>query len=371
MRRALAIGIVVIALAAASACVPDGRGGSTFGLPTGVVYPKIVPDDSVTENRTVDYTFSFEGVQRTLSITVDGSVYAGADAAEKSVTRFGNARENDWIEDYYPAFVNEPHQDAFYDSLLGQFRAIKSADGLDANRYAELLTVFVQSIEYRTDPVDLSPKFPVETFVEQSGDCDDKTLLLAGLLSREGYDVAVMLFEAEQHVALGIRDGANDYANTGYAFTETTAPGFVGMVPVGLGGGIVLRSEPRVFTIDGGTTMFGAGDQVAFIVEQDARLEQQAAELDKLVNTADAELASLEAQASSLTSQLNAYSDSGDTARYNALIPEYNRVVDAYNAKAADRNALAARYNTAVEARTYIYDHLDDRPAVYRSLSRS
>ncbi|MDO9556867.1 MAG: hypothetical protein Q7J82_04720 [Coriobacteriia bacterium] len=367
MRRTLAILAIIAALTAVSACTLTS-GGATISLPSGVVYPKIVPDEMVTADRTVSYSFTFEGKQQTITVSVDGSVYAGADAAEKSVTRFGNARENDWIEDYYPAFVNEPHQDAFYEALLGQLRAIKTANGLDSDRYAELMTVFVQSIEYRTDPVDLSPKFPIETFVEQSGDCDDKTLLLAGLLSREDYDVAVMLFEAEQHVSLGIRSDVNDYAGTGYAFAETTAPGFIGMVPTGLGGGIALVSDPRVFRIDGGTTTFAAGDQVAFIVERDAQLQQQGVELGELVKTADSELSVLEDRASSLKSQLDAYTAAGDTARYNALVPEYNHAADAYNAKAAERNALAETYNDAVNARTYIYDHLDDRPSVYRFL---
>ena len=369
MRRSLAmIAIVATALVAIPGCASSGSGGSTLGLPTGVVYPKIVPDGSVTADRTVTYTFDFEGAARTLTVTIDGSVYAGADAAEKSVTRFGNARENDWIEDYYPAFVNEPHQDAFYDALLGQLRAIRSAEGLDDDRYIELMTVFVQSVEYRTDPVDLSPKFPVETFVEQSGDCDDKTLLLAGLLSREGFDVAVMLFEAEQHVALGIRSADNGYAGTGYAFVETTAPGFVGMVPDGLGGGITLVSEPQVFRIDGGTRPYGAGEQVAFILQRDSELELRAIELGELVKDADDGLVALEAQATSLKARLDSYTASGDTARYNALVPEYNRVADAYNVQAAERNTLAEEYNSVVAARSYIFDHLDDRPAVYRFL---
>lgn len=369
MRRTLAMVVLAVALAMASACVPDGRGGSTLALPTGVVYPKIVPDESVAGDRSTDYTFTFEGKPQSLSVSVSGAVYAGADAAVKSVTRFGNARENDWIEDYYPAFVNESHQDAFYAALLGQLRAIKTTEKLDADRYVELITVFVQSIEYRTDPVDLSPKFPIETFVERSGDCDDKTLLLAGLLSREGYDVSVMLFEAEQHVALGIRDDRNDYRGTGYAFVETTAPGFVGMVPDGLGGGITLTSEPQVFRIDGGGTAFSAGDQVSFIMEQDVLLERRAVELGEQVKAADIALAALEDEAAALKTRLETYRASGDTTRYNALVPEYNRAVAEYNAAAAERNDLAAAYNEVVAARTYIYDHLDDRPAVYRSLA--
>lgn len=368
MRRALAMIVIFAALAGVSAC--SMLSGGSVELPSGVVYPTITPDPAVTQDVTVDYSFSFEGKEQAVSVTVSGAVYAGADVAEKSVTRFGNAHENDWIEEYYPAFVNEPHQDAFYDALLAQTRAIKASMGLDSDRYVELLLTFVQSIEYRTDPVDLSPKFPIETFVEQWGDCDDKTLLLAGLLSREGYDVAVLLFEAEQHVALGIRSDINDYQGTGYAFAETTSPGFVGMVPDGLGGGIALVSEPRVFRIDGGTTPFTASDTVAFIMDRDVQLQQLSVELGEALDTADAELAELSAQASSLKAQLEAYSASGDTARYNELVPGYNAAAEAYNAKAAERNDLATRYNDTVNARSYIYDHLDDRFGVYRYLSR-
>lgn len=341
-----------------------GCTGGPIGLPTGVVYPKITPVDSAAGTLTVTYEFTFEGAPHSISVDVDGAVYAGADAAEKSVTRFGNARENDWIEDYYPAFVQEAHQDAFYEALLAQFRALRSTLGLDADRYVELLTVFAQSIEYRTDPVDLSPKFPIETFVDKNGDCDDKTLLLGGLLSREGYDVAVLLFEPEQHVALGIASTGDGYRGTGYDLVETTAPGFVGMVPDGLGGGIDLVSEPRVFRLDGGTTAYGASEAVAYILERDARLEATIVELGQAIAEKDTELQQLEAEASSLKTRLDSLSAAGDTAAYNALVPEYNAAADAYNATVAERNALAARHNEAVEARAYIYDHLDDRVGV-------
>ena len=109
--------------------------------------------------------------------------------------------------------------------------------GLDADRYAELLTVFVQSLTYQTDPVDLEPKFPVETFVDGAGDCDDKTLLLAGLLAREGYDVTDPSVRAREARCARHQSADIGYLDTGYAFTETTTGGFVGMVPDSLAAG--------------------------------------------------------------------------------------------------------------------------------------
>ena len=72
-------------------------------------------------------------------------------------------------------------------------------------------------------------KFPIETYVDKSGDCADKSLLLAGILSREGYNVALLSFPKESHMAVGVVCPGADYKNTGYAFVETTQLSFVGV----------------------------------------------------------------------------------------------------------------------------------------------
>jgi hypothetical protein len=336
------------------------------GLPGGVVYPHITPAEG--SPRLVTHTFTFEDSPVSLAVTVDGGVYAGATASKKSVTRFGNARENDWIQDYYPAFIEEEHQDAFYDALLSSLRAVRDERALDADRYAELITVFVQSLDYRTDPVDLSPKFPIETFVELGGDCDDKTLLLAGLLSREGYDVAVMLFDAEQHVALGIREDGDGYAGTGYAFVETTTPGFVGMVPDELAGGVTLASPPQVFSIDGGTTRFTAGDEVRAILDTREAAIAEASRLVTEIEAADAELAVLAASVEAERARLDALRAAGDLAGYNAGVAPYNRHVDEYNDAVMARNALAERYAALASLEDLVVDGLADRFGTYRSI---
>ncbi|MBN2247332.1 MAG: hypothetical protein JW733_01390 [Coriobacteriia bacterium] len=343
--------------------------GCSVALPDGVIYPSITPDAAVTDQRTVDVSFTFEGQPVTFSLAVDGALYAGASAADKQVIRFGNARANDWIEDYFPAFVTEEHQVPFYDALIAAFRTVRDQRGLDPDRYAELMTAYVQSITYRIDPEDLSPKFPVETFVESAGDCDDKTLLLAALLSREGYDVAVLMFEPEQHVALGIRSQDLQYRDTGYAFVETTVPGYVGQVPQSLEGGVVLESVPRVFAIDGGQTAYGAGGQVAAILEARARAVAEAAQLATDITAADRALASLEARVNATRVELDALRSAGRIAEYNSRVDAYNALIAEYNRELEVRNELATRHNTLAAIDRTVAAGTADRRGTYAAIA--
>ena len=51
-------------------------------------------------------------------------------------------------------------------------------------------------------------KFPVENGVDHASDCDDRNLI-ADLISREGYSVALFYVSPENHMMLGI-DPGND-----------------------------------------------------------------------------------------------------------------------------------------------------------------
>lgn len=341
--------------------------GCRVSLPAGVVYPSITPTHG--EPRLVTHEFTFEKRPVRVTVTVDGGLYEGARRADKAVVHFGDTDAVDWLERYYPAFVDEPHQERFYADVLSAFRAIRDAASLDQDRYAELLCVFVQSLEYHTDPVDLSPKFPVETFVDGYGDCDDKTLLLAGLLSREGYDVAVMLFEPERHVALGIRCPELDYRQTGYAFVETTTQGFIGMPPDRLAAGGTLESEPLLFRIGAGTRAYTAGAQVREILAARERAVAEAETLTARIDAADAALTALGDQATQMRERLESLRDSGDVDAYNALVPAYNALVERYNAALSERNALVERYNGLAELERVIAEGLTDRLGTYRAVA--
>ena len=76
------------------------------------------------------------------------------------------------------------------------------------------------------------PKYPIETLLEQTGDCEDQAILAAALLQLMDYQVALVILPT--HVALGVTGLALQGttlldADTGiiYFYVETTVPGWL------------------------------------------------------------------------------------------------------------------------------------------------
>lgn len=354
------LGISLIAVAALFACAS--------AMPSGVIYPSIEPDRDVTGTLPVSASFTFEGEQVTVATEVDAALYAGALSADKTVTRFGDARKDDWIEDYFPAFVDDPDEAGFYDALIAEFRRIRDERGLDADRYAELMTCYAQSIAYYTDPSDLEPKFPVETFVDGNGDCDDKALLLSALLSHEGYDVAILLFEPEKHVALGIRCDELDYRGTGYAYVETTTEGFIGTVPDAFSGGVKLTSQPLVLAIGDGTLEYTAGDEVTEILRGSQQAHDEASSLADAIARMDVGLRGMEAETRAARQRLESAHSQGCGEACVRLAERYNQLVAAYDAELDARNTMAERHNRLLAVGRKVLEGHDDRARTFASL---
>jgi hypothetical protein len=340
-----------------SGCVLDGL----VPLPADVVYPSIEPVADAESMPPVPFEWQFEGAEFRLSVPVDAEVYQGAKTAQKSALFFKEIDELEWIPAYYRAFVDEPSQEPLYELMIRDLRRLRTPLGLDSDRYAELIVSAVQSLDYRTDPVYLEPKFPVETVGDANGDCDDKTLLAAGLLAREGYDVAILLFEEEQHVALGIRADGSTFGNSGYALVETTTPTLFGWVPDTLNGGITLESEPMVIPIGEGGGTYGAGRQVEGIREEYERAVATAEQLDPDIRQSQSELDRMAAEVERVRAEADSRSAQGDVAGFNTLVPRYNELVAAYNAAVETHNELVARQQQAVEIATRISENQTDR----------
>ena len=301
-----------------------------------VVAPRIIPVTNAPAPASPTYTFPFERSTITFTVPVNGSVYAGAKAADKEVTIYGNVSRRDWVTRTYLSMINDPNQEEFYKDLVTRFREIRQRSTLADDEYVELISVFVQSIHYET-VAENSVKFPVETFTDKSGDCDDKSLLLAVLLSREGYHVALLSFPDEAHMAVGIACPGTDYKNTGYAYIETTNFSFVGVPPDGPGGGVVLNSDPIVIPLGDGTKTFRACDQTRFLHETSI--------------TTGKRFSDLSVQADSLKSELQSLKGTGNINAYNQRVPIYN--------------ALIGRMKQNAEVHNYILNHQYDRTGTY------
>ena len=124
------------------------------------------------------------------------------------------------------------------------------------------MTVYTQSITYETTP-DNPAKYPVEVVIEGSGDCDDKSLLLAELLSHEGYKVLSFHLILNPIWPLGLGLTICHIKIQAILYIETTEVSFVGVPPDTLRGGITLTSDPLVIPIGNGTKTYHSGKQVA------------------------------------------------------------------------------------------------------------
>ncbi|MBN1160214.1 MAG: hypothetical protein JXA43_03215 [Candidatus Diapherotrites archaeon] len=67
---------------------------------------------------------------------------------------------------------------------------------------ANTILAYVHSIPYESD-LDNYTKYPIETYAEGSGDCEDLSMLYASLLKAAGFDVAVIQL-GDIHVGVGV-----------------------------------------------------------------------------------------------------------------------------------------------------------------------
>jgi hypothetical protein len=359
---------VLTALALAAVVLAAGCLGSLPGLGErrgDVVPPAIVPVEGAAPVETPVYTFPFGDGEETVRIEPDPAVYAGAKAADRQLYLRKDLAEEEWIPIYYLAFANDPHQEPFYADLLAALRGIRDREGLDDDRYLELIAAFVQSIPYETDASMVEPKFPIETYMDAEGDCDDKSLLLAALLAREGYGVALLYFGEEEHMAVGVKSAGCRYRNTTYAYIETTNGSYVGILPATLTDGTNLSSDPLVIPVGDGKRSYTACEEIETIEralsasrDRVEELEEELAVRTRALETDRAALAALDARMADL-------SRSGKIREYNRLVPEYNRMAGDYNDAVAAYNAILHEVEAAVNLHNHLAGHTHDRPGSY------
>lgn len=133
------------------------------------------------------------------------------------------------------------------DSLAHQFEIMSA--GMSDLETLDLVLSYVQNIPYMLDSVSSDAeeywKYPLETIVENNGDCEDTSILFCSIVKKMGYDTALMTLYADNVPTLysntvnhcvslvkGI-EGCEDKDDfDSYYFCETTAPGSsVGDVP--------------------------------------------------------------------------------------------------------------------------------------------
>lgn len=329
-------------------------------------YPSIDHGDATPDYTTIGDAFSFQDREITINYSVDKVLYEDAKNTDKYVYLYENISDSEWTSEYYRSFVNSEYMDEVYAAILGSLRQVKDQLSLDDDEYAELISVYVQSIPYNTDEVDTDPKYPVETVFEDSGDCDDKSILLAGLLLKEGYDVVLLEYESEEHMNVGIRSNGCEYRNTGYATIEATDVNLIGWEKIEIGDGEVLDSDPLVITFDNeGGLYYTACSQVQAIYDTFKSTADTCGTLSSQIEDKEAELASLQNEIDSLSKQLDQMKRRGDISGYNSYVPVYNSKISSYNSRSESLQSVVDRYNECVDIHNRILEHQYDRKGLY------
>ncbi len=329
-------------------------------------YPKIVPTKATGTTHVVS-SFLFEGKPLRVELDANNGALEGARTAQRDVTYPVGERPSDLEARGNVPYVVDAAQDSFFEAILIQFRTIRADQKLDDDRYYELLTAFVQNIPYDTHGK-AGGRFPLEVVVDNTGDCDEKSRLLAGLAAREGYAVALLTFDTEQHMAVGIKADELTFRTTGYAYTEATLVSPV-TNPFADTDTLDLKSTPSVIPIGSGQKRYRAAADIRYLVDTRASLTQMVDEENRKIAKANTDMAALNADANRLARKLNARGasraiDTDSLKKQFEKITEQQRTLDAESrqmlARATTHVSLANLYNDPFIARVPLVQRLRD-----------
>lgn len=316
--------------------------------------PKRNYDNEVTENQTfpdlegtkeMNYEWNYEGETYRLDLTLHDSVYEYYQNQPDKYYYTGALPAN-WAEEYYEMFLKTHDKDNTFSKLTSKLEDIGIQRGLSDDQVLELTIAFVQSIPYdykRASSTKPEKRYPYEVLYDKKGICSGKSFLATLLTKELGYGVALLEFEFQEHIALGVKCTKNysSYDNSGYCFTEVTSPGW----KIGIGdlsdiedismesfSGVQISqigSPTSIFEIADGKTYTG----IVETIKTKNRIEKLNTDLDQL-----------EARISRLREKLDSYKASGNYTAYNNLVPTYNNLVGEQRRKAQTYNNLIREF---------------------------
>jgi hypothetical protein len=201
-----------------------------IALPLFITNPAAAQTTTQNEYYNKSFAWSYNGNQWTWNLSIPKALYDAYQAVPDSTrTRNGPGGYGflTTTEDYYMRVLaqklNETTNSLKYDTI----------------NQVSFILAFVQSLPYSTDNVtkgyDEYPRFPIETLVDDGGDCEDTSILFATLTLILGY--GTVYINPPNHYAVGVL-GDNlhgtywTYQNKTYYYCETTGNGFkIGQLP--------------------------------------------------------------------------------------------------------------------------------------------
>ncbi|MHB8164198.1 MAG: transglutaminase-like domain-containing protein [Methanoregula sp.] len=185
-------------------------------------------------------TNSNELISRSYHWSFGDSSYSWKVTIPKSLYDYYRAQPHDLSKQTtYKNYAISSNDKPYLNAMITKFRESGKNNGYSESETIMNVIAFVQSFPYFKDDVstkyDDYPRYPIETLVDNGGDCEDTAILTAALLREMGY--GVVLVNPTGHMAVGVK--CNSCSGTSYTFNgdkyyylETTGTGFkVGEVP--------------------------------------------------------------------------------------------------------------------------------------------
>ncbi len=184
------------------------------------------------------YVWDYAGRTWTLSYAFPSSVYDAQRSSPRTL-----------IYSAYGSYVSDSRDDEILHDFLDHVEQL--AVGLNIWDRLNLVLALVQSLPYEEEACEY-PRYPLETLIDQRGDCEDAAILAVALVREMGFSAVLLAFLDELHVGVGIRVlpprypelQAYEWAGDLYYYLEPTSPGWeVGQLPP------AFQSQPVVITI--------------------------------------------------------------------------------------------------------------------------
>ena len=204
----------------------------TFSYSTAILSESskmiVSASDSASESYTQRYSWTYDGHNQSILISIskeDYDYYRDKTHTKKDFRVYALSEDDRQI------------LSRIVENFQGQGRRYKFTE----DQTALNVVAFVQSMPYTSDSVTTGyveyPRYPVETLADGGGDCEDKVILAAALLSEMGYET--VLIKVSNHIALGIKSNTPlsetyyEYGGEKYYYIEMTVSGYqIGEMPL-------------------------------------------------------------------------------------------------------------------------------------------
>lgn len=192
------------------------------------------------------FQYTLRGEKKRINIHLKPSIYRALHQRQPTF--------NGDYSTYYKQFLGDPSQEKL---LLALVKGIWHAAG-NADDAARIAISLVQAIPYDEEKANSTiekdhARYPYEVLFDKCGICGEKSLLLGYLLASFGFETALLRFELESHMAVGILSKPPyTFPNISYAFIESTRPTIATDILARYQSIGLLRSQPTVIRISEG-----------------------------------------------------------------------------------------------------------------------